>query len=126
VKQSDAQMSASTGSMSLMLAHNFEPEKHNVNGWLMSEKMDGVRCYWNGTTMYSRNGNMFYPPQWFKDELPKFPLDGELWTKRADFQKIVSIVKRQDENEEWRTISFQIFDAPKMKVPFAQRVEKIK
>jgi len=105
--------------MSLMLAHNFDPTKHNVTGWLMSEKMDGVRCYWNGKNMYSRNGNLFYPPKWFKDELPNFPLDGELWTKRADFQKIVSIVKRKDENDEWRTISFQIFDAPKMTIPFA-------
>ena len=60
----------------------------------MSEKMDGVRCYWNGKNMYSRNGNLFYPPDFFKDALPEFPLDGELWTDRDDFQKIVSIVKR--------------------------------
>jgi hypothetical protein len=26
-------------------------------GWWMSEKLDGVRAYWNGSYFYSRNGN---------------------------------------------------------------------
>ena len=45
--------------------------------------------------MYTRNGNSFNPPDWFKKGLPQdMALDGELWSKRADFQKIVSIVRR--------------------------------
>jgi len=111
--------------MTLMLAQTYDPEKHEVLGWLMSEKMDGVRCYWNGSNMYSRNGNMFYPPDWFKELLPKFPLDGELWTKREDFQKIVSIVKKHSPGEEWKDISLQVFDAPKMKAPFEARLKKL-
>ena len=52
----------------------------------MSEKLDGVRCYWDGEKMYTRNGNEFYPPDYFKDALPKdVCLDGELWTGRDDF-----------------------------------------
>lgn len=126
-KQADEiELGSHSGAMTLMLAQTYDPEKHNPVGWLMSEKMDGVRCFWNGSNMYSRNGNMFYPPKWFKEQLPNFPLDGELWTKREDFQKIVSIVKRQDENEEWKQISFQIFDAPKMKAPFHKRYLKCK
>ncbi len=85
---------ASKIKLSLMLANVFDPEKHDPLGWLMSEKLDGVRCYWNGSKMYSRNGNQFYPPSYFKKELPDFPLDGELWTERNDFEKCVSIVKR--------------------------------
>ena len=68
-----------------MLAHNFDPDKHNPKGWLMSEKLDGVRCYWNGTTMHTRNGNPFFAPDWWKKKLPKIALDGELWTNRDDF-----------------------------------------
>jgi DNA ligase-1 len=110
-----------------MLAENFKPDLHNPVGWLMSEKMDGVRAYWNGHQMYSRNGNQFFPPKWFKECLPNYPLDGELWTKREDFQKIVSIVKKKTGvDEEWKQISFQIFDAPKMKAPFHKRYAKIK
>ena len=109
-----------------MLAQNYDPEKTDPKGMYMSEKMDGVRCYWDGRAMYSRNGHLFYPPDFFKTELPDFPLDGELWTKRNDFQKIVSIVRRQDKNDEWKTIKFMIFDAPKLKKSFKLRLEKMK
>ena len=74
-----------SGCINVMLAHNYDPEKHDPTGWLMSEKLDGVRCYWNGNTMYTRTGKPFYaPPEW-KAKLPKIALDGELWTDRDDF-----------------------------------------
>ena len=72
--------------MTLMLAKKWEPETQDPTGWLMSEKLDGIRAYWNGSNMYSRNGLMFNPPAWFKELLPKdLALDGELWTERDDF-----------------------------------------
>lgn len=37
----------------------------NPTGWWMSEKLDGVRAYWNGKCFYSRLGNAFYAPSWF-------------------------------------------------------------
>ena len=43
-----------SGFISVMLAHNYDPDKHNPTGWLMSEKLDGVRCFWDGATMYTR------------------------------------------------------------------------
>jgi DNA ligase-1 len=71
---------------SLLLAKNYDAEKNDPTNWYMSEKLDGVRCYWNGSNMYSRNGNLFYPPDFFKKALPKnICLDGELWTNRDDF-----------------------------------------
>ena len=92
-----------TGCIKVMLAHNYDPEKHDPTGWLMSEKLDGVRCYWNGTNMYSRNGNPFYAPDEWKAKLPKMALDGELWTSRDNFQKIVSIVRKHGKDtEEWK------------------------
>ncbi len=39
-----------------MLAQSYDSKVHDPKGWLMSEKLDGVRCYWNGNTLYSRNG----------------------------------------------------------------------
>ena len=58
---------------------------------------------WDETTMYTRTWNLFYPPDWFIKELPaNMALDGEFWTKRDDFQNSVSIVRRQDKNDEWR------------------------
>jgi DNA ligase-1 len=53
-------------------------------------------------------------------------LDGELWTERNDFEKCVSIVKRQDENDEWKEVKFMVFDTLEMKgKPFSQRLERI-
>ena len=51
-----------SGAIPVMLAHNFDPDRDDPSGWLMSEKMDGVRCYWNGSTMYTRTGKLFYAP----------------------------------------------------------------
>ena len=75
------------GMIQVMLAEKYKPELlPDPKGWFISEKLDGVRCYWNGSAMYSRNGNIFYPPDWFKKFLPSdMCLDGELWTGRADF-----------------------------------------
>lgn len=30
------------------LAKPFDPNKHKIAGWLMSEKLDGTRCFWDG------------------------------------------------------------------------------
>jgi DNA ligase-1 len=64
--------------------------------WLLSEKLDGVRAYWDGERFVSRLGNVFYAPDWFKAGLPAVPLDGELWLGRKKFQRVVSIVRHQD------------------------------
>ena len=72
--------------MGVMLAQTWDPDQHDPKGWLMSEKLDGVRCLWDGKKMYTRNGNSFYPPDYFLKSLPSdLALDGELWTKRGDF-----------------------------------------
>ena len=75
--------------------------------------------------MYSRNGKLFFPPKYFKDALPKMALDGELWSDRNEFQKIVSIVKKQYENDGWQQIKYMVYDAPKLKLPFKERIAAI-
>ena len=107
------------GKTGVMLAQTWDPDQHDPTGWLMSEKLDGVRCLWDGKKMYTRNGNSFFPPDFFIKSLPdNLALDGELWTKRGDFQKIVSIVRRQDKNDEWKNIKYMVYDAPKAKGTF--------
>lgn len=41
--------------------------------------LDGVRAYWDGANFYSRNGIRYHAPKFFREALPKVPLDGELW-----------------------------------------------
>jgi DNA ligase-1 len=104
-----------------LLSHAQEPdvlllktydESQDVTGWLMSEKLDGMRAIWDGRTLKSRQGNNISAPQWFLDGLPPFEIDGELWTKRGDFENIMSIVRQQTPDDRWQTISYNIFEVP--------------
>lgn len=109
----------------LLLAHSWENDV-DLTGWWMSEKLDGVRAYWDGTRLISRLGNTFLAPQWFLDGLPKeMPLDGELFGGRKKFQRTVSIVRRQDRGEAWREIQYVIFDAPAHEGPFEDRLAAV-
>lgn len=97
-----------------------------VGGWLMSEKLDGVRGYWDGRQMLSKNGNRLYPPVAFTRTLPPFPLEGELWGGRGTFEKTVSIVKKRQPHDGWLELQFGIFDVPQAAGGFLQRLEKAK
>jgi DNA ligase-1 len=59
----------------------------------MSEKLDGVRAFWDGKNLISRGGNIFDAPAFFTDGFPKHKLDGELWIKRGEFDLVSSIVR---------------------------------
>ncbi len=87
----------------------------------MSEKLDGVRAYWDGHGFLSRQGNRYHAPNWFVAGLPETPLDGELWLVRKSFQRTVSIVRRQNENSLWEEIAFVVFDAPSVDENFETR-----
>jgi DNA ligase-1 len=94
----------------------------DLSGWWMSEKLDGVRAYWDGKQFLSRQGNLYHAPQWFTDGLPDVPLDGELWIGRKKFQRTVSIVRRQDKNDLWKEVRFLVFDAPAAAGGFEERL----
>ncbi|RUM75920.1 MAG: DNA ligase [Sulfurovum sp.] len=84
----------------------------NVTHWLISEKLDGVRGYWDGKRLLSRSGKAFAVPDWFVKDFPPFEIDGELWTKRKDFEHISSIVNQHTPHDGWKTIKYQIFEVP--------------
>jgi DNA ligase-1 len=97
----------------VLLANKHNPEKTDPTGWWMSEKLDGVRAYWDGEELLSRLGNAFYAPEWFVAGLPRNrKLDGELWLGRERFNDTISIVKSQDLSERWRQITYVLFDMP--------------
>jgi DNA ligase-1 len=108
----------------LLLAHSWDNEQE-LTGWWMSEKLDGVRAYWNGSQFLSRQGNLLHAPSWFTRGLPSIPLDGELWIDRKRFQQTVSIVRRQDAGELWKSVSYVVFDAPEPGLPFEVRRREI-
>jgi DNA ligase-1 len=105
----------------LLLAESWASDR-DLAGWWMSEKLDGVRAYWDGKQFLSRQGNVYHAPEWFVAGLPDVALDGELWIGRKKFQRTTSIVRRQDKSELWKEVTFVVFDAPAMPALFEERL----
>jgi DNA ligase-1 len=113
----------STNAPPLLLAHRWEDQ--DPTGWWMSEKLDGVRAYWDGKQFISRLGNAYFAPEWFIEGLPDFPLDGELFAGRGRFQHAVSVARRMDKGEGWKSLAFVIFDAPALDHAFEHRIRHL-
>ena len=93
-------------------------------GWLMSEKLDGVRAVWTGLELLSRNGIKFPAPDWFIESLPAGrPLDGELWIGRGRFQEVLAVLKRKiPRDADWREMRFCVFDSSSVDGSFESRI----
>jgi DNA ligase-1 len=87
----------------------------------MSEKLDGIRAYWDGEGFVSRLGNRFAAPAWFVEHLPANTLDGELFAGRKLFQKTTSIVRSGAGGDAWRELRYVVFDAPNHGGTFEER-----
>jgi len=98
----------------------------NVSGWYMSEKLDGVRAYWDGKNLISRGGNIIDVPGFFIKDFPTHKLDGELWSKRSDFSNISSIVNSKNSALRWRDLTYNIFEVPDVKGKFLERLSNVK
>jgi len=77
------------------------------------------------TGLWSRYGNPIMAPDWFLNQLPACPLDGELWAGRGNFQELRSIVARDEPDERWRGVHFVVFGSPSPANVYAQRDIKI-
>jgi DNA ligase 1 len=107
--------------MKAMLAKDYVGQ--DPTGWLMSEKLDGVRALWDGTQFVTRNGNVIHAPAEFRQGLPVIDLDGELWMGRGRFQDTVSIVRAHAKTiADWSNIKFMVFDAPGIDLAFDVRL----
>ncbi len=109
----------------VLLAHSWS---HEVapDGWWMSEKLDGIRAYWDGGQFWSRLGNRFAAPPWFTAALPRHPLDGELWMGRKLFQRTTSVVRSGDAGAAWKQLLYVVFDAPASAAPFEERMDELR
>lgn len=125
----------------IQLAQTYDSVKHQVGGWYLSEKFNGMRAYWDGgwtrgkltsqvpfantgkdwrrlhspyaTGLWTRYGKAIFAPNWWLDQLPDFALDGELYAGRGKFQQVISTVKKYTPiDSEWNEIKYMIFDMP--------------
>jgi DNA ligase-1 len=126
----------------VMLAHTYKPMKHYIAGWLLSEKLDGERCFWDGgvsrgilasevpyantvkdhrlkippvaTGLWTRSGKVIHAPDWWLDHLVQVPMDGELFMGRKQFQTLRKIVSQHVPDSRWDQITYHVFDSPPM------------
>lgn len=96
----------------------------NVQQYWVSEKLDGVRAYWDGKQLISRGGSVIAAPEWFVADFPAQKLDGELWLGRNKFADTLSIVsKLQPIDSEWQQIRYYIFELPDAAGTFTERID---
>ena len=100
-------------------------EQEDIQGWYMSEKLDGIRGYWDGKKLWTKNGNPIHAPVWFTDGLPNFELDGELWSSQGKFEFIASTVLDATPSPQWHSLTYNIFEVPHARGDFQTRLNKI-
>lgn len=103
-------------------------EHMDVSKWLISEKLDGIRCVWTGNKFMTRQGNYILAPWWFTEQLPPYALDGELWMGRGVnlFNELNGLIKGDHRaagllTSEWRFVKFMIFDVPISRLSYITR-----
>ena len=101
-------------------------QTETIDQYWVSEKLDGVRAYWDGKKLISRQGNVYHAPDWFTKGFPKLPLDGELWIKRSTFEQLVSTVRKDKPiDSEWKQVKYMIFDLPASGSSFTDRLAEL-
>jgi DNA ligase-1 len=109
----------------LILASEAPPDL-DPQGWLVSEKLDGARAWWDGSRLRFRSGLPIMAPAWFTTALPAQALDGELWLARGRFEELSGIVRRQQPvDADWRRVRLMVFELPGAAGSFAQRAARI-
>ncbi|WP_157264745.1 DNA ligase [Azohydromonas aeria] len=96
----------------LLLARE-APADLDPAGWLVSEKLDGVRALWDGERLRFRSGAPVPAPAAFLRRLPPQPLDGELWLARGRFSELSGLVRRQGASAaDWARVRYELFELP--------------
>ncbi len=96
-------------------------------GYWVSEKLDGVRAYWDGKQLYFRSGHPVPAPAWFTRDFPAIPLDGELWLGRGGFERLSGIVRKTEPvDAEWRRVRYMLFELPGAEGTFTARKDRLK
>lgn len=99
----------------------------DLSRYWVSEKFDGVRGYWDGHHLLTREGTVIPVPAWFTRHWPDSPMDGELWAGYGRFERASAIVRSAGPDDPaWHEISYRIFDLPAPAGDFDARVPAIR
>lgn len=104
--------------------------KENIDSKInryLSEKLDGMRAFWNGKKLISKQGNEIECPSWFIEDLPSnIKLDGELWIGRGKYENTIELMTDEMNEKQWKSTRFIIFDLPSSMNSYETRIEELK
>ena len=117
---------AGATALPLLLAHEAD-DGIDPTGWLVSEKLDGVRAQWDGSRLRFRGGGVVAAPAWFTRQLPSLALDGELWIGRGRFDALSGLVRRASPDDAaWQQVRYMVFELPGGPRRFDERAAALK
>jgi DNA ligase-1 len=126
VDQSNTPSASAAASVPALMQAGVWRARQDPSGFLVSEKLDGVRAFWDGQTLRFRSGRAIAAPVWFTTALPNTALDGELWLGRGRFDELSGMVRREvPMDADWHQVQYMIFDLPQATEPFSERAKQI-
>ncbi len=103
------------------MQHGKDWTGQDLAGWLISEKLDGCRMFWDGERAWTRQGNEIRIPQTMRQALPAgVALDGELYSGAGLLQ--ASLAARLG-GAYFAGCEFVAFDAPGASGGWLNRLE---
>lgn len=96
-------------------------------GWIVSEKLDGCRCIWDGVTLWSRGGRPLTrtPPDFLADLPVGQLLDGELWAGRGRYEEARIAIQSYKRKFWTDRLRFMVFDAPQVNGTWIERMATV-
>jgi DNA ligase-1 len=104
------------------MMHGIDWTGQDVAGWVITEKYDGVRAYWDGSTLWTRGGNAIAVPASWRDELPAMSIDAELFAGYGKQRQAVSAARYGRFTDDMRLM---VFDAPGVRGDYAARLSSV-
>ncbi|GAB2476856.1 DNA ligase [Comamonas humi] len=117
--------SAAAAPPALWLAQSY-PGGLDLQAYWVSEKYDGVRGYWDGQRLWTRQGEPIAAPAWFTAGWPATAMEGELWAGRGQFGHAQSTTRKLvPADADWRRMRFMVFDLPGHAGSFDKRLQAL-
>jgi len=92
----------------------------DLTGWIVSEKLDGVRAYWDGAVMWSRSGREIpLPPEWHAALPEGIELDGEIYDGIDGLSRCSTAARTGKFTASMR---FRVFELPKSADSYMNRL----
>jgi DNA ligase-1 len=98
----------------------------HIEDYLVSEKLDGVRGYWDGQQLLTKSGKLIHYPAWFIKDFPNTVFEGELWIGRGQFEVVSGLVRQTETDDDtWRKVKLMLFDLPLSELTFEHRYQQL-